>query len=116
LLVFRRRKFRNPVILSSGNGRPAEILGISRKQIFKATNIDAISAKDRTTKLKPKKFQMYAQNNPANPPSTNPCVFALKGVSNLPGIRGFSLESTYIKRYSHTAVKTVAKLSADRGR
>jgi hypothetical protein len=67
---------------------PWGILEISWKQIFTATNIDAISAKDRTTKLKPKKFQMYAQNNPANPPSTNPCVFALRGVSNMAGIRG----------------------------
>jgi hypothetical protein len=44
---------------------------------FHSTDIDDISAKDRTTKLNPTKFQIYAQNRPANPPSINPCVFAL---------------------------------------
>lgn len=34
--------------------------------------IDAISASDNITKVKPMKVQMYDQINPAGPPSTSP--------------------------------------------
>jgi len=84
-----------------------------RRQNYSNTHIEAISARDRTTKLNPKKFQIYDQNNPANPPSTKPCVFALER-KYLPKDQGGT--RIYISRYSHTAVKTVAKLSAERGR
>ena len=75
LLIFRRRELRDPVILSSRNRCPVIVSDTLIDS--NCTDIEAISASDRTTKLNPMKFQMYAQNRPANPPSINPCVFAL---------------------------------------
>jgi hypothetical protein len=78
-LIFWRSKFRYPMVLPSGSGRPAG--GCESRSYIEVhmdlIDIDAISASEAMTRLMPINDQMYDQKSPARPPSTSPWVFAL---------------------------------------
>jgi hypothetical protein len=68
LLPFWRRKFRNPVVLASCRGRP--IRSVWRSALLAAVQsyMEAISAKERTTKNMPMQVTRNIQMPPAVPP------------------------------------------------
>src|SRR5437762_598695 len=73
-LIFWRSKFRYPMVLPSGSGRPAG--GCESRSYIEVhmdvIDIDAISASEAMTRLMPINDQMYDQKSPARPPSTSP--------------------------------------------
>lgn len=127
-LILRRRKLRHPVILPAGYGCPTRCGVSAAERAFGLwlwslplllTDIDDISANDKTIKLKPKNVQKYDQNKPANPPLVRPCVLELE--TNLVSSRfkySFSSArlSSYINMNSHDATNTTVKLMAESGR